>query len=145
MNCRRVMLNVLILSVCVAAAAVRADEEKDSNGNRPRPEKRLIKGRVLDQDGHGVKGADVWLPIQFDRTAHTTANAEGHFTLILPEAWIDEIRTRNLWDLWAHAHGHSIGVTSAFTRLFHAKEGDDASERVDITLGKRNGHGVHRT
>ncbi len=97
---------------------------------------RRVEGHVVDQDGAAVAGADVWLPIHFNdpkRTAHAQTDSEGRFELQVPESWIDPIKSKNLWDAWAHAKDHSIGATSAQQALFSKMSG----HTLRITLGKK--------
>jgi beta-lactamase regulating signal transducer with metallopeptidase domain len=82
---------------------------------------KMLRGRVLDEAGKPLVGADVWLSAERKsrgmpepRIAHGKSGSEGRFTIVVPPAWVAE--TMRYWStpLWAYAIGHQLGVSSGF-------------------------------
>ena len=76
-----------------------------------------VKGRVVDEKGKPLAGADVWLPVCLygigpDQTLHTKSDAQGRFVVEISAALRAKIRW---WDwvtmvCWAYAPDHQVGV-----------------------------------
>jgi RNA polymerase sigma factor (sigma-70 family) len=92
-----------------------------------------ITGRILDDRGQPIPGADVWMPITFDEkpetTPHTTADAQGRYVLPVPQALSHLPPRGNSGIVWAHARGHRINAAGAHAAL------NGKAESVDLTLG----------
>ena len=60
-------------------------------GQKPEKPATTIAGRILDDQGRPIPGAEVWMPISFEdkpeTTPHATADDQGHYALPVPEAW----------------------------------------------------------
>jgi beta-lactamase regulating signal transducer with metallopeptidase domain len=97
---------------------------------------RSVTGRVGDQDGKPVAGAEVWMPVRWASaanflTAHAKCASDGTFELKFPAKWISDDVTKIQSTVWAYANGHSIGTGSAFKQL----RGEKRGEPCDIHLG----------
>lgn len=97
---------------------------------------RKVVGRVSDQDGKRVAGAEVFLPVRWTSaasypTAHAKSTDDGTFELNFPAEWLPDDVIRIQSTVWAYANGHSIGIGSAFKQLRDAKHG----EPCEIHLG----------
>jgi RNA polymerase sigma factor (sigma-70 family) len=94
---------------------------------------KAITGRVIDARGGPIAGARVWLQGGFDgperSTAQATTDAQGHYTLVVPEIWAKTPQHERGHTVWAHAAGHQISTASAYQALA-GKAGP-----VDVTLG----------
>lgn len=93
-----------------------------------------VTGKVIDENGKPVSGADVWLPVIFygvgpGRTLHAKSDAQGRFAIEISAALLSKMQR---WDWamtawWAYAHGHQVGAA-------RAEKPSDASDVV-IRLG----------
>jgi hypothetical protein len=93
-----------------------------------------VAGRVVDEAGQPIAGADVWLPLAYEpppgggRTAHATSDADGRFTLTFPAEWERRPGDPNLHTtVWAFAPGRAAGAA------YRVKGAGDASDVV-VTL-----------
>jgi RNA polymerase sigma factor (sigma-70 family) len=95
---------------------------------------KTIVGRVVDQQGKPIPGAEVWLPIGFQRAdeniPHAVADGTGQFAIVVERKLLDIDPYERSAALWAYSPGHSLGTALA-TRLLW---GDDRSE-LTIRLG----------
>jgi RNA polymerase sigma factor (sigma-70 family) len=102
-------------------------------GQNADPPVTTIRGRVMDDAGRPIAGAEVWLPTSFDErpetTPHATADARGHYVLTVPEDWRRRPRHQQAGVVWAHAPGHRIDTANAYAALI------GQSEAVDLVLG----------
>src|SRR5262249_35924380 len=102
-------------------------------GQKPDEPAAQIAGRVLDDRGQPIPGAEVWMPITFaerpEATPHATADAQGRYALPVPESWSRQPPHERSAIIWAHASGHRFGAANATA----AVTGKAAS--VDMTLG----------
>ena len=77
---------------------------------------KTIRGRVLDEEGKPVGGAEVWLsvyckpPASKARVQPAKSDAEGWFALEIPATWVAQMSPGSPTSLWAHADGHQLGV-----------------------------------
>ena len=100
----------------------------------PRPAK-VVNGKVVDDQGRPIPGAEVWLPFHFggadDRTIHAVTDAGGRFSLPISEETLNKERSRpRAPSVWSFAKGRSIGTAGAYRVLV----GDDATDLV-VRLG----------
>lgn len=98
---------------------------------------KTVHGKVLDDAGNPIAGADVWLPILQTGVAeqrpviHSKTDLQGRVSLEIPAAWFREIPTFRITAVvWAYAPGRCINTASAYKPLFK----DDKSE-LEIKLG----------
>jgi len=101
---------------------------------KPNEPVKAITGRVVDPQGRPIAGAQVWMLVKFDEpdqsTARATTDADGHYTLPVPELWFRMPQHARRWIVWAHAKGHQIATANAGRSLSSGK-----AEPVDLTLG----------
>ena len=99
---------------------------------RPKEPVKEITGRVIDQHGKPIAGAEVWLPVTMSEsdqaTSHATTDSQGRYSLKVPDAWARTPRHQREWIVWGLAPGHQIATTSAHDAL----AGEPRS--VDLTL-----------
>ncbi len=106
-----------------------------ASGQKPEKPAATITGRILDDQGRPIPGAEVWMPIRFDdrpeTIPHSTTDAQGHYALPVPEAWARLPLHQQLWSLvvWSYAPGHQINGASAHAAL-HGE-----ARSVNVTLG----------
>jgi RNA polymerase sigma factor (sigma-70 family) len=99
----------------------------------PKPGK-VVNGKVVDDQGKPIPGAEVWLPFGFgasDRTVHAVTDADGRFALPVPEQSSKDERALARSSVWSFAPGHSIGTAGAYRVLTD----QDASDVV-VKLGR---------
>jgi RNA polymerase sigma factor (sigma-70 family) len=98
-----------------------------------------ITGRILDDQGRPIAGAEVWMPITFEETPETTPHAttdnQGRYALPVPEGSSKLPISRRHWIVWAHAPGHRIATARAQDPLLGQKG------PVDLTLGSASDTG----
>lgn len=93
-------------------AAAEAKVKRPSTEADARP----VRGKVIDENGKPVAGADVWLPVytRERHVLHTKADSQGRFALEVPSAWLAEAQPWNqATSLWAHAEGRQLGTAKA--------------------------------
>jgi hypothetical protein len=80
----------------------------------------VVKGRVIDESGKPVDGADLWLQLfVYGRRMdfqHARADSQGRFFLEVPADWLAELQPSKPWNqltLWAYAAGHQLGTAMA--------------------------------
>jgi Sigma-70, region 4 len=109
---------------CFALAP--ADEQPDESA-------KTITGRILDDQGRPIAGAEVWMPVWFedkaDRTSHATADRQGNYALTVLDAWSRSPIHERQPVIWAYASGHRIASANASLAL------SGKPESVDLTLG----------
>ena len=92
-----------------------------------------ITGRVSDAAGRPIPSAEVWLPVTFSSndvdTSHALTDAQGRYTLKVPDAWESTPQHQREWIVWAFAPGHQIATASAHEAL------TGKPQSVDMTLG----------
>jgi beta-lactamase regulating signal transducer with metallopeptidase domain/Leucine-rich repeat (LRR) protein len=100
--------------------------EKNKNDEKPK----TVRGRVLNDAGNPIAGADVWLPISQAGVVstkwpvvHAKTDPDGRFSLEIPASY------RDVAVIWAYAPGRSINTANAYKILK-----DDKSE-LEIRLG----------
>jgi RNA polymerase sigma factor (sigma-70 family) len=102
-------------------------------GQKPGEPATEVAGRILDDRGQPIPGAEVWMPITFDEkpeaTPHATADAQGRYVLPVPAAWSRLPRHELRGIVWAHASGHQINAANAYAAL------TGKARSVDLTLG----------
>ncbi|MHB1558602.1 MAG: sigma-70 family RNA polymerase sigma factor [Isosphaeraceae bacterium] len=115
------------LSLALAAWAAVGQQQDE-------PAAATVAGRVLDEKGQPIAGADVWLPVKFDDppeiTPHATSDAQGRYILALPARWKDQPVPHRNFTLWAYAKDQRLAAATAWKTLTEKKP-----EPVDITLG----------
>jgi hypothetical protein len=93
-----------------------------------------ITGRVVDTRGQPIAGAQVWMPVKFDEPhqsiARATTDADGRYTLPVPEYWSKLPLHQRRWCVWAYANGHQIATANFFEHLSSGK-----AEPVELALG----------
>jgi hypothetical protein len=106
--------------------------------------KRAIVGRVVDQAGTTVAGADVWYPVRRtaardEFTVHAKTGADGRFKLEFPIEWLPKDATGLDVSpvVVAYAPGYAIGTGNALSQAVPDSSGpkDDHSTRLEIQLG----------
>jgi beta-lactamase regulating signal transducer with metallopeptidase domain len=112
-----------------------ASQSSDRRENRDHAlshETKTIRGRVMDETGMPIRGAQLWLPLRYQprRVVHGTTDESGRFELEFPANWISPFVTGSSWTLWAYAPGHSIATQSPFEVVRGKSEKD-----VEIKLG----------
>jgi protocatechuate 3,4-dioxygenase beta subunit len=106
--------------------------------------KRAIVGRVVDQAGKTVAGADVWYrvcwnaaPAEF--TVHAKTGADGRFKLEFPIEWSSKDATGLDASPWvvAYAPGYAVGFGDAVSLAAPDATGpkDDHSTQLEIQVG----------
>jgi beta-lactamase regulating signal transducer with metallopeptidase domain len=75
-----------------------------------------VSGKVIDENGKPLAGADVWLPLfipDSDRieTLRTKSDDQGRFVLEVRASWVAKLQQppRMPLTLWAYAAGHQLG------------------------------------
>ena len=100
---------------------------------RPTEPAKSITGRVTDGHGQPIPSAEVWLPVTFSNndvdTSHALTDAQGRYTLKVPDAWESTPQHQREWIVWAFAPGHRIATASAHEAL------TGKPQAVDMTLG----------
>jgi RNA polymerase sigma factor (sigma-70 family) len=123
---------VSALTFFAAAPSVQQRSKPDGRDKTDTPSK-TVAGRVLDDRGRPISGAQVWMPIWYDddadRTSHATADARGNYLLPIPESWFRAPLHERQSIVWAYASGHRLA--SADARM--ALSGKPGS--VDLALG----------
>ena len=102
-------------------------ETKDrSAAAEPRPvatADKMLSGRVADETGKPVVGAELWLPWTSYghggfRVLHARTDPQGRFALQIPYSWVSRMRN---WDfpmiVWAYAAGRQVGFENVFGLL----------------------------
>lgn len=119
----------LLVGLSLALAAWAAIDQKQDE-----PAAATIAGRVLDDKGQPIAGADVWMPVKFDdtpeTTPHATSDAQGRYTLAVPARWKDQPLLERNFILWAYARDHRLAAATARKTLMEKKP-----VPVDVTLG----------
>ncbi|QEG39287.1 M56 family metallopeptidase [Roseimaritima ulvae] len=96
---------------------------------------KVVRGRVVDEAGQPIAGAQLWLPLQYQprRCVQTSSDAAGEFELKCPVAWIRSRSTGSMWTVWVHCPGYSIQSQSVFDTI--RGDGDDeGDEKYTIRL-----------
>jgi RNA polymerase sigma factor (sigma-70 family) len=92
-----------------------------------------IAGRIVDDRGRPVAGAEVWMPTRFFEAAaatpHTTTDANGNYVLDVPESLSRTPFHERDHVVWAYASGHRIASINAARALY------GKPDSVDLTLG----------
>jgi beta-lactamase regulating signal transducer with metallopeptidase domain/Leucine-rich repeat (LRR) protein len=117
--------------------AKHADKSVPAEKNKSSEKPKTVRGKVLDDAGNPIAGADVWLPIEQQGVvekrpvSHAKTDREGRFSFEIPGSWFDGVPVyRNDAVVWAYAPGRSINTASAYKILFK----DDKNE-LEIKLG----------
>ncbi len=72
-----------------------------------------VSGKVIDESGRAVDGAEVWLRVQV-HFQYAKADSQGQFSLEVPSAWLAELqRPRMPFTVWAYAAGHQLCIGKA--------------------------------
>jgi RNA polymerase sigma factor (sigma-70 family) len=104
-----------------------------ASGQKPEKPAVTVAGRVLDDRGRPIAGAEVWMPTRFlapaDATPHATTDARGNYVLAVPASWSRTPLHERDHLVWAYAAGHRIASISAGKALY------GKPESVDLTLG----------
>jgi len=96
---------------------------------------RTFQGKVIDQAGKPVAGAEVWLSVYCElpgkgcRLQHVKSDSRGRFTLEVPAAWVAAMVPNSPTSLWAYAAGHQLGITRGH-RLSFARGASDLEIRL---------------
>ena len=96
---------------------------------------RTFQGKVIDQAGKPVAGAEVWLSVYFElsskgrRVQHVKSDSQGRFILEVPAAWVAAMVPNSPTSLWAYAAGHQLGITRGH-RLSFARDASDLEIRL---------------
>ena len=105
-----------------------------TTAKKPDEAVKAITGRVLDARGGPIAGAQVWLQANFDdtdrSTARATTDAQGRYTLVLPDVWFQTPPHQRSSVVWAYAADHQIATANSYKALLSAEP-----EPVDLTLG----------
>jgi Carboxypeptidase regulatory-like domain len=121
------------LATCLLASLALVIFALAAADQQPKEPVKEITGRVLDQKGKPIAGAEVWLPVttidRDDTTSHATTDAQGRYALKVPDAWQQTPQHQRVGIVWALAPGHQLATASAYKAL----EGEPKS--VDLTLG----------
>lgn len=104
---------------------------------------KTVRGKVVDESGNPVAGADVWLPLNYEtrpedrRTVHAQSDRQGRFQLLLPQKWLTDRRHTEIYSLaWACAAGRRIGTQSAYQAMAHqGMAAEEDPPEVEIRLG----------
>jgi protocatechuate 3,4-dioxygenase beta subunit len=129
---RRNLLGLFALAAVIgflptfrAAPAVAEQEklpqEKSSDqtaAGKPEPNAKIIRGKVIDESGKPLAGAELCLPV-FSPERHVLqakSDFQGRFALEVPAAWIAEKQQPWLMatTLWAYMAGHQLGTTQVY-------------------------------
>lgn len=107
-----------------------SDTHKDK-GKDAAAKMKVVRGRVLDEDGMPVAGARLWLPLRYrpHQVAQAKTDKTGRFELKFPADWLSPRLTGSSWTIWAYAAGHGIATISPF-KTIRENTGDD----VEIKL-----------
>jgi beta-lactamase regulating signal transducer with metallopeptidase domain len=98
---------------------------------------RWVRGRVVDEQDHGVAGAQLIFPLDLDESVvlTATADADGNFELKCP---MDQIK-RPAWErqssVWAYAPGYNLMATSVYEAL---RQEEDPEKRYTLRLSLAN-------
>jgi RNA polymerase sigma factor (sigma-70 family) len=102
-------------------------------GQKPERPAATVAGKIVDERGRPIAGADVWLPTRSDdgadATPHATTDALGSYVLAVPEGWGRLPIHERGWVVWAVAPGHRFGMANAWEAL------SGKPQAVDLTLG----------
>ena len=94
---------------------------------------KTITGRILDDQGRPISGAEVWMPVWFeskaDRTSHAMSDRRGNYVLKVHADWARAPLHERQPVVWAYAPGHRIALVNAGLAL------SGKPESVDLTLG----------
>lgn len=131
----RVLLSLALAtaSMALALAASPPKTRGQPSAAKPHASGVTVRGKVTDESGKPVAGAEVWLPwgifgVGRVHALHGESDSEGRFALEVPAAWISDPRPWDRWQtLWAHADGHQLG--SGMARF------PDGASDVTIRLG----------
>ncbi len=117
-----VMLGLTLALAAWAAVGQKADEPAAT-----------IRGRIVDDQGRPIAGADVWMPLAHDDTPETTphsrSDATGNYLLPVPTRWNRLPKMQRNWIVWAYAPGHRLATATAYGVLA------GKPQAVDMTLG----------
>lgn len=146
---------VLVLAGVLVVSSVRADRPPESE----QPEGRALasagvpalasvveetdettpletfKGRVIDEEGKPVAGAELWMPLRVAhgregrRMVHGASGDDGRFVLRYPAAWVKPGDYRPERTLWAFSPGRLLGSAD----VLEARS--DLTKEVAVTLG----------
>ena len=93
-----------------------------------------ISGRIVDDQGRPIRGAEVWMPVWYedhaDKTSHATADRHGNYLLTVHDDWARLPIHERQPVVWAYAPGHRIASANASLAL------SGKPESVDLTLGQ---------
>lgn len=99
---------------------------------------RVVAGKVTDEQGKPVPGAQVWLRRVDGRGSLVTLRAQtddqGRYVLQCPGSWnVTKDDRRVPWTVWAYAPGRSLATARAYEALAADKDVPD----VDIVFGSK--------
>ena len=80
----------------------------------------VVTGSVVDESGHGIEGARLFLPLEHDddsRLAMATSDASGSFTIRVPKAWTESGSFFPSRTIWCYAEGHRVAAALAYKQL----------------------------
>ena len=109
--------------------------------------KRAIVGRVVDQAGKPIAGADVWYPVRWNAapgefTVHSAAGADGRFKLEFPIEWLPKDATeRDVCPrVVAFTPGYAIGTGDAVSQAIPGSTGpkSNKSTPLEVQLGPQS-------
>jgi hypothetical protein len=97
------------------------------------PLAKTVHGKVVDEDGKPIAGADVWMmpawnPAHRRPATHTTSDADGRFTV--PVAIVSRQDLQRVgWPypvglLWAYAAGHQLNIAYGGNQIYGRDESD---------------------
>ena len=126
---RRNLLGLVAAAVLICAlptfhaAPAVAEQEKAANKSeasqppaaKPDANTKMVGGKVIDENGKPVAGAEVWLGLEHAakvHVVHAKADSQGRFALQVPSAWLTPMhRWEKGGKLWGFAVGHQLAAT----------------------------------
>ncbi len=124
---------LLVLAVCTtvlfaqvpgpAASAPQASPKNVENAE----ETRIVRGKVISEDGKGVADAYVVLPLSDNQTVlETRTDQDGRFELRIPP---HKMRRQSLRSIWAYSKIYSLGSATPYRQMF-----ENSQEPLEIRL-----------
>ena len=117
----------LMAGLAIAVFALAGSDKK------PQEPVKAITGTVRDATGKPIAGAEVWLPVTMsyidEDTSHAVTDAQGRYTLKVPDSWEAHTPAPARVDRLGFAPGHQIATASAHEAL------SGKTQSVDMTLG----------